>query len=84
MATTERRITQIGNSLGLTLPNNVLKALNVGKGDEVQVELVGNQIVIKKTPTMIPLPEGVPADFFHVLEEEMEAHHEALKGLVNR
>lgn len=84
MAISERRITKIGNSLGLTLPTDALKAMHVGKGDEVQVELVGNQIVIKKAPKMIELPEGVPADFFDVLEEEMEAHHEALKGLVNR
>ncbi|MBT2572034.1 AbrB/MazE/SpoVT family DNA-binding domain-containing protein [Planococcus sp. ISL-110] len=84
MATIERRITQIGNSLGLTLPNETLKAMNVKKGDEVQVELVGNQLIIKKAPTMIQLPDGVPADFFNLLEEEMEAHHEALKGLVDR
>lgn len=84
MAISERRITKIGNSLGLTLPTDALKAMHVEKGDEVQVELVGNQIIIKKVPKMIELPEGVPADFFDVLEEEMEAHHEALKGLVNR
>lgn len=84
MAAIERRITQIGNSLGLTLPNDILKALNVKKGDEVQVELVGNQVIIKKAPKMIELPEGIPADFFNLLEEEMEAHHEALKGLVDR
>lgn len=84
MAAIERRITQIGNSLGLTLPNETLKALNVKKGDEVQVELVGNQVVIKKAPRMIELPDGIPADFFSLLEEEMEAHHEALKGLVDR
>lgn len=84
MTMTERRITKIGNSLGLTLPNDVLKAMNVKKGDEVQVELVDNQIVIKKVPKMIPLPDGVPLDFFDRLEEEMEAHHEALKGLVDR
>lgn len=84
MVTTKRRITKIGNSLGLTLPTDALKAMHVEKGDEVQVELVGNQIIIKKVPKMIELPEGVPADFFDVLEEEMEAHHEALKGLVNR
>lgn len=84
MVISERRITKIGNSLGLTLPTDALKAMHVEKGDEVQVELVGNQIIIKKVPKMIELPEGVPADFFDVLEEEMEAHHEALKGLVNR
>lgn len=84
MATMERRITQIGNSLGLTLPSETLKALNVKKGDQVQVELVNNQVIIRKVPQMIELPNGVPADFFDLLEEEMEAHHEALKGLVDR
>lgn len=84
MAAIERRIIQIGNSLGLTLPNATLKALNVKKGDEVQVELVGNQVIIKKAPQMIELPYGIPADFFSLLEVEMEAHREALKGLVDR
>jgi antitoxin MazE len=84
MAMKERRITKIGNSLGLTLPNDALRTLDIHRGDEVQVELVGNQIIIKKAPKMIPLPEGIPANFFNVLEEEMEAHHEALKALVNR
>lgn len=84
MATAKRTITQIGNSLGLTLPNETLKAMNVKKGDEVQVELVGDQLIIKKAPTMIQLPDSVPADFFNLLEEEMEARHEALKGLVDR
>ena len=79
MAMTERRITKIGNSLGLTLPNDVLKAMNVKKGNEVQVELVDDQIVIKKIPKMIPLPDGVPADFFDRLEEEMEAHQSSVK-----
>ncbi|WP_088007284.1 AbrB/MazE/SpoVT family DNA-binding domain-containing protein [Indiicoccus explosivorum] len=84
MAAAERRLTQIGNSVGLTLPSDMLKALQLIKGDEVRVELVGNQVVIKKAPRMVSLPDGIPADFFEVLEEEMEAHHEALKGLVNR
>ena len=84
MAHTERRITKIGNSLGLTLPNDALRAMNISKGDEVQVELAGNQIVIKKIPKMIELPKGVPEDFFDRLEEEMEAHHDAIKGLVDR
>lgn len=84
MASLKRRITQVGNSLGLTLPNAMLKQLNIAKGDEVLVELHGNQLIIKKMPTLVELPEGIPADFFTVLNEEMEAHQEALKGLVNR
>lgn len=84
MATNERRITQVGNSLGLTLPHDMLKKLNISKGDEVQVKIEGNQLIIKKAPKMVELPEGIPADFFELLNEEMDAHHEALKGLVNR
>lgn len=84
MAPLERRITQVGNSLGLTLPTNMLKQLNIEKGDGVFVEMEGNRLVIKKAPQMIELPEGIPTDFFDVLNEEMEAHHKALKGLVDR
>ncbi|GKV66962.1 MULTISPECIES: AbrB/MazE/SpoVT family DNA-binding domain-containing protein [unclassified Sporosarcina] len=84
MAAMERRITQVGNSLGLTLPAEMLKKLDIKKGDEVKVEMLGDELVIKKVPHLIELPKGIPADFFDILNEEMEAHHEALKGLVNR
>lgn len=80
----ERRITQVGNSLGLTIPIQMLKHLGITKGDEVSIEVKDGQLLIQKAPTKIELPKGVPADFFDVLEEEMSAHHEALKGLVNR
>lgn len=80
----ERKITQVGNSLGLTVPTHMLEALGVKKGDDVIVELKHDQLLVKKAPTMVELPEGVPVDFFEVLEKEMEAHDEALKGLVNR
>lgn len=80
----ERRITQVGNSLGLTVPTEMLEQLGVKKGDEVIVEMQNGQLLIQKAPTMVELPKGVPADFFEVLEKEMEAHDEALKGLVNR
>lgn len=83
MAIMKRRIIKIGNSLGLSLPADVLSALNVKEEDEVQVELVGNQITIKKTSNTSLLSENLPVDFSDRLEEEMEAHHEALKGLVD-
>ncbi|AQQ54112.1 AbrB/MazE/SpoVT family DNA-binding domain-containing protein [Planococcus lenghuensis] len=84
MAFTERRIVQVGNSLGLTLPIEVPEELNIKKGDKVQVELVGNQLVIKKAPETIAQLDGIPPDFCTILKEEMETHHEALKGLVDR
>lgn len=63
MAALERRITQVGNSLGLTLPTAMLKDLNISRGDGVLVELQGYQLVIKKMPTMVELPKGIPANF---------------------
>lgn len=84
MTVEKRRVTQIGNSLGVTLPNTILDKLKLVKGDEVNVEVTGNQIIIKKKPVMVELPEGMPEDFFDVLKEEMEAHKETMKGLVNR
>lgn len=84
MTVEKRRVTQIGNSLGVTLPNTILDKLKLVKGDEVNVEVTDNQIIIKKKPVMVELPEGMPEDFFDVLKEEMEAHKETMKGLVNR
>lgn len=83
-AVEKRRITQIGNSLGITLPSSMLDKLNITKGDEVHVEIESGKLIIKKKPVMVELPEGMPADFFELLKEEMEAHKETMKGLVNR
>lgn len=84
MAITKSRIIKTGNSLGLSLPADVLSALNVKEGNKVRVELVGNHVIIKKASNMSQLSENLPADFLDRLEEEIEAHHETLKGLVDR
>lgn len=37
----KRKVTNIGNSSGITIPQEVIKHLNLNKGDEVQVHLRG-------------------------------------------
>lgn len=41
-----RKLTKIGNSWGLILSREVLDLLGVGEGPEVDVELVGNTLVV--------------------------------------
>lgn len=84
MTSIERRITQFGNSLGVTLPYKMLEDLGMAKGDGIQIVKEGNQLILKKAPKRVDLPEGVTEDFFQFLDEEMIAHEKALKGLVNR
>ncbi len=46
-----RRLAKIGNSWGVIIPKEVLDLLGVESGGEVEVELVGNTLIV--TPTDI-------------------------------
>lgn len=51
MATTTR-ITRIGNSKGIILPSEVIKALGLEEGDEVELSYdASNQILSARFPT---------------------------------
>lgn len=41
-----RKLTKIGNSSGLILSRELLELLGVGDGDEVEVQLAGNTLVV--------------------------------------
>ncbi|TAA72841.1 AbrB/MazE/SpoVT family DNA-binding domain-containing protein [Planococcus salinarum] len=84
MVVIKRQIIKIDDSLGLTLPSDVLKALNINNGDEVDVVMTENHLTIKKLPKTRQLKKDYPIDFSDNLKEEMEAHEAALKGLVDR
>lgn len=79
----DRKVLKIGNSLGVTFPMEFLQKLDIHQGDEIQMELENNQIVIKKS-NKVNLPNGISQDFFDVLNETLEAYDETIKGLVDR
>lgn len=79
----DRKVLKIGNSLGVTFSSEFLQKLDIHQGDEVQMELEDNQIVIKKS-NKVNLPKGVSKDFFDVLNETLEEYNETIKGLVDR
>jgi antitoxin MazE len=42
----ERKVTRIGNSLGVTFPQEVLEHLGISQGDAVRFEIVNGQVTI--------------------------------------
>lgn len=83
MSTTERKITKIGNSYGITIPNDLLKQAGLEHGDDVVLEYTDDGIKITKN-RKVSLPEGISEDFFEVVQETMEAYDSTIKGLVDR
>lgn len=74
----ERKITKIGNSLGVTLPKEILKHLNLALGDDIKfyVDAEGNVSVKKITP--------VDQDFLDGFKYAFENYDDALRNLADR
>ncbi|QMV42652.1 AbrB/MazE/SpoVT family DNA-binding domain-containing protein [Cohnella cholangitidis] len=69
-----RKIGRMGNSLGVSLPKNLAKKLNVSQGDEIEfIENERGEIVLNKARKGY-LPENVRPEvleaFFDVFEED--------------
>lgn len=79
----ERKVTKIGNSLGVTLPTELLRQVGFAQGDDVQVEIKDGKIVLRKKE-QVKLPEGVDTEFMDILNDVIKEHDKAFKGLVNR
>jgi len=79
----ERKVTKIGNSVGITLPVELLKSVGLAQGDDVQIELKDGKIILQKKE-QIRLPDGVDAEFTEILNDVIKEHDQAFKGLVDR
>lgn len=78
-----RKITQVGNSLGMTLSSEMLDCLKVTKGEDIQVEMKEGELVIKKIK-QVEYPTGISEDFFDILNETVEEYDATLKELKDR
>ncbi|MDQ0220381.1 AbrB/MazE/SpoVT family DNA-binding domain-containing protein [Peribacillus cavernae] len=79
----ERKVTKIGNSIGITLPPELLKQVGLAQGDDVQVEVKDGKIILRKKE-QLQLPDGVDAEFMDILNDIIKEHDKAFKGLVDR
>ncbi|TCP31563.1 putative addiction module antidote [Scopulibacillus darangshiensis] len=79
----ERKVTKIGNSIGITLPPDLLREVGLAQGDDVTIEVKDGKIILKKKEH-IKLPDGVDAEFMDILNDVIREHDRAFKGLVDR
>jgi len=79
----ERRITKIGNSLGVTFPSELLSQLDLTQGDEVTLVVENNSLIIRKS-RKVNLPTGISEDFFDVVNESFEDYGKTIKNLADR
>lgn len=80
VAVVNRKVTNVGNSLGVTLPLDFLENLSLVKGDNVSVTVKNDEIIIKKAPQR----QDLDLELLNLIYEEIEAHDKALRGLANR
>lgn len=78
----ERKVTKIGNSLGVTM-TEIFKKLGIDQGDTVKISLKGDEIIIKKDKKL-EIPKGISPDFFDVVNDIIEEYDETLRGLKDR
>lgn len=83
LAKSERKVTKIGNSYGITFPREILKEADISYGDEVRMEVKNKKIILQKKEE-IPLPDGVDHDFMKLLSDVIKEHDVAFKGLVDK
>ncbi|EGL81741.1 SpoVT/AbrB domain-containing protein [Caldalkalibacillus thermarum TA2.A1] len=76
-----RKVTQMGNSLGVGLPKAITDAFNIKRGDELEFEVKDGQIMITKK---VKWEDQVDAEMLEMLAETFEEHHEVLKRLKDR
>lgn len=79
----ERKVTKIGNSLGVTFPPEVLEHLGVGQGDEVRFDLEDGHVIIKKKANL-KLPKGIDEEFLNQMNDMINEYDKTFKGLVDR
>jgi len=80
----KKMVRRMGGSLGIPLTKH-FKKIGVNEGDEVDIDVREDEgeIVIRKAPQRIPVPEGFDPRFFEVLSRNVEKYREALEGMRN-
>lgn len=80
----ERKIVKVGNSIGVSIPPEMLKVLDLHVGDGVKVTMKDDEIIMKKMPEKVELPSGIDAEFIKDVEEICNEFDQMFKNLVNR
>lgn len=82
----ERKITKIGNSLGVTFPQEVLEHLKVKQGESVVFQISGDgEVTFRKRPAVnVAGFEDIDEEFLEGMKEMFHQYDNTLRNLVNR
>lgn len=79
----EQKIIQIGNSIGVIIPQVLSKGTTLLKvGDKVLVSKKGSSFII--THKKKPQAKGVTPKFMQMVDDFMTSHDDVLRELANR
>lgn len=82
-----RKLTKVGNSVGVTIPSEVLEKLNAQQGDEVNFLLDDNgSITLKKKqdPINYEFLKDLDSDFMEGLQDLFDNYDDTLRNLADR
>lgn len=77
-----QKLIQIGNSVGVIIPQVFRNEAGLKPGDEVEVKLKGGDVVLSKPRKN--LARGVNAKFMKMVDEFINEHEDVLKELAHR
>nr|WP_289038813.1 AbrB/MazE/SpoVT family DNA-binding domain-containing protein [uncultured Allobacillus sp.] len=82
----KRKVTNIGNSKGTTLPQEVIEHLNLNKGDEIRfiLEDDGKVFLKKHEPVNYDAIEGIDQEFIDGVKDLIENYNTTLQNLKDR
>lgn len=82
----ERKVTKIGNSLGVTLPQEVLDHIKVKQGDEIKFKLEDNgKVTIRKyTPMDYDVLDEIDEEFLAGLKDLFDNYDNTLRNLADK
>ena len=78
----EQRVIQIGNSVGVVLPQDIRQSLGLRRGDKVVLNKKGDDIIISRTKKS--LEGGVNDRFMKIVDEFIDEHEDVLQELARR
>lgn len=86
MKNVERKVTWIGNSLGVTLPQEVLDHIKVKHGDEIKfvLEPDGKVTIKKYVPVNFDVLDEFDRDFLEGVKDLFDNYDNTLRRLADR
>ncbi len=76
-----RKIFRTGHSMVVSIPKDILDALQISEGEDVSVELDSQQRQIVISPVEKAIPAGVDEAFARQVDDFIEKYRQALDAL---